>query len=111
MVCLCIIFRNDYSEGAHPQVLDALIRTNLESTAGYGEDPYCAAAAEAVRARFGCPDGAVHFLVGGTQTNFTAISAFLRPWEAAVAVDTGTSPSMKPALWRPGGTKVITVPP
>ena len=78
-------FRNDYSEGAHPRVLEALIRTNLESTAGYGEDAYCAAAAAAIRTRFGCPSAAVHFLVGGTQTNFTAISAFLRPWEAAVS--------------------------
>ena len=69
-------FRNDYSEGAHPRVLEALIRTNLESTAGYGEDAYCAAAAAAIRTRFGCPSAAVHFLVGGTQTNFTAISAF-----------------------------------
>ena len=68
-------FRNDYSEGAHPQVLDALIRTNLESTAGYGEDPYCAAAAEAVRARFGCPDGAVHFLVGGTQMRLSLVGS------------------------------------
>ena len=42
-------FRNDYSEGAHPRVLEALIRTNLESTAGYGEDAYCAAAAAAIR--------------------------------------------------------------
>ena len=42
-------FRNDYSEGAHPRVLEALIRTNLESTAGYGEDAYCAAAAAANR--------------------------------------------------------------
>ena len=103
-------FRNDYSEGAHPQVLDALIRTNLESTAGYGEDPYCAAAAEAVRARFGCTDGAVHFLVGGTQTNFTAISAFLRPWEAAVAVDTGHIAVHETGAVEARGHKVITVP-
>ena len=103
-------FRNDYSEGAHPQVLEALIRTNLEPTAGYGEDPYCAAAAEAVRARFGCPDGAVHFLVGGTQTNFTAISAFLRPWEAAVAVDTGHIAVHETGAVEARGHKVITVP-
>ncbi len=35
-----ISFKNDYSEGAHPRVLEALIRTNLEQTDGYGEDPY-----------------------------------------------------------------------
>ena len=29
-------FRNDYSEGAHPQVLQALTDTNLVQTCGYG---------------------------------------------------------------------------
>ncbi len=82
-------FRNDYSEGALPEVLDALVRTNLCATVGYGLDPYCAEAAEAIRARFACPDADVHFLVGGTQTNQTAIGAFLRPWEAVIAAGTG----------------------
>ena len=81
-------FLNDYSEGCLPEVLDALTATNLESTPGYGTDPYCEEARAAIRARFACPEAAVHFLVGGTQTNFTAISAFLRPWEAVIAADT-----------------------
>lgn len=64
-------FRNDYSEGALPQVLDALVRTNLESTCGYGRDAYCQQAEQTILTRFACPDAQVHFLVGGTQTNFT----------------------------------------
>ena len=44
-----IYFHNDYSEGCHPMVLDALTRTNLEPTPGYGEDAYCARAAEKIR--------------------------------------------------------------
>ena len=32
-------FRNDYSEGAHPKVLQALADTNLRQTVGYGMDP------------------------------------------------------------------------
>lgn len=35
------------------------------------------------------PQAAVHFLVGGTQVNETAISAFLRPWEAVVSASSG----------------------
>ena len=35
-----IYLKNDYSEGAHPRVLSALIETNLEATTGYGEDEY-----------------------------------------------------------------------
>ena len=82
-------FQNDYSEGAHPNVLRALCDTNLSSTPGYGLDDDCRRAADAIRARFACPEADVHFLVGGTQTNQLAASAFLRPWEAMVAADTG----------------------
>ena len=82
-------FQNDYSEGAHPNVLRALCDTNLCSTPGYGLDDDCRRAADAIRARFACPDADVHFLVGGTQTNQLAAAAFLRPWEAMVAADTG----------------------
>ena len=41
-----IYFHNDYSEGCHQKVLEALTRTNLEQTPGYGEDHYCAEAAD-----------------------------------------------------------------
>ena len=34
-------FRNDYSEGAHPEILSALCDTNLIKTPGYGHDDYC----------------------------------------------------------------------
>ena len=40
------LFINDYSEGCHPRILEALTRTNLEQLPGYGADHYCAEAAE-----------------------------------------------------------------
>ena len=55
-----INFRNDYSEGALPQVLQALTDTNFEATCGYGMDDYCTRAAETVRRRFACPNADVH---------------------------------------------------
>ena len=82
-------FRNDYGNGAHPHVLEALCRTNLELTAGYGLDPYCEKAADRIRQLCGHPQAEVHFIVGGTQANKTALGAFLRPWEAVVTADTG----------------------
>ena len=82
-------FRNDYSNGAHPKVMDALCKTNLELTAGYGMDPYCQQAADQIRHLCHCPQADVHFLVGGTQVNKTALGAFLRPWEAVISADTG----------------------
>ena len=45
-------FRNDYSEGAHPQVLQALTDTNLVQTCGYGVDPICEDGLR--RSRSGC---------------------------------------------------------
>ena len=49
-------FQNDYSEGAHPNVLRALCDTNLCATPGYGLDDDCRRAADAIRARFACPE-------------------------------------------------------
>ena len=34
-----LYFRNDYGNGAHSAVLEALTRTNMDLTAGYGLDP------------------------------------------------------------------------
>ena len=84
-----LYFRNDYGAGAYPAVLEALCRTNLERTAGYGTDRYCLEAAETIRTLCRCPEAAVHFLAGGTQVNKTALAAFLRPYEAAVAAASG----------------------
>lgn len=40
------MFRNDYSEGAAPQILEALTRTNDEQCVGYTEgDPTASAPA------------------------------------------------------------------
>ena len=84
-----ISFRNDYSEGAHPQVLAALEQNNLITTCGYSMDDFCAEARDIVRARFSCPQADVHFMVGGTIANTTAIAAALRPWEGVIAAGAG----------------------
>ena len=82
-------FVNDYSEGAHPQVLAALEKNNLVTTCGYSMDDFCAEARGIVRARFSCPQADVHFMVGGTIANTTVIAAALRPWEGVIAATTG----------------------
>ena len=84
-----ISFRNDYSEGAHPSVLDAIGKHNFETTCGYSMDPFCQQAAATVRALTACPDADVHFIVGGTLANTIVISAALRPWEGVIAATTG----------------------
>lgn len=82
-------FKNDYSEGAHPRILQALVETNLEQVDGYGEDRFSLQAIELIKQRLQRSDVAIHLLSGGTQTNLITISAFLRPHEAAIAASTG----------------------
>ena len=84
-----IRFTSDYCEGAHPTLLAALADTNLEGNPGYGTDDHCQAAARMLCRLIGQPDAQVHFLTGGTQTNQTAIAAFLRPHEAAICAASG----------------------
>jgi len=82
-------FRNDYSEGAHPKILEALMKASLEQSETYGKDRHSLHAAELIRNELGRSDVDIHFLAGGTQTNLVAISAFLRPHEAAVSAVSG----------------------
>ncbi|MDD2978729.1 MAG: low specificity L-threonine aldolase [Hespellia sp.] len=82
-------FECDYTQGAHPKVMEMLQKTNMEQTAGYGEDPYCEAAKELICSACGKPDADVHFLVGGTQTNATIIASVLRPYQGVLCAETG----------------------
>ena len=105
-----IYFRNDYSTGAHPVVLEALIRENGIRSPGYGCDPCCEAAADTIRSLCAAPQAAVHFLVGGTQVNATAIAAFLRPYEAVIAAESGHVCVHEAGAIEHGGHKVIHCP-
>lgn len=82
-------FRNDYSEGVHPNILKTLTETNLIQTCGYGMDDYCSQAADLIRELCSAPEAAVHFLVGGTQTNLIVINSFLQDYECVIAAHTG----------------------
>ena len=103
-------FRNDYSEGAHPKVLQALTDTNLEQTGGYGTDPRCLAAADLVRQLCQAPEADVHFLVGGTQTNLVVIESVLKPFEAVIAAGTGHVNVHETGAIEATGHKVCAVP-
>ena len=105
-----LYFRNDYSEGACPQVLKALADTNLIPTAGYGTDQFCAGAADTIRSLCEAPEAQVHFLVGGTQVNKTAIGAFLRPYGAVIAADTGHICVHETGAIEQNGHKILALP-
>ena len=78
-------FTNDYSEGAHKNILQALIKTNFEQTDGYGVDKYCKQAEEIIKKLINNEKSNVHFLTGGTVTNAAFISSALRPHEGVIA--------------------------
>lgn len=105
-----VSFENDYNKGAHPAVLEALVRTNSESQTGYGGDPYCASATEKIRRACACPTADVTFLVGGTQTNAVVISAMLKEYEGVVAADTGHVSLHEAGAIEGTGHKVLTIP-
>ena len=84
-----IRFNNDYNHGAHPAILEALTQTNSESYGGYGLDEWCEKASAEIKKHLDCPKATIHFMVGGTQTNFTVISAVLRPYQSVIAASTG----------------------
>lgn len=102
-------FRNDYSEGAHPRVIQALMDTNLEQTVGYGADPRCETARNTIRRLCNAPDAAVHFLVGGTQTNMLVIESLLQPYEAVISAHTGHVNVHETGAVEATGHKVCTV--
>ena len=105
-----IYFHNDYSEGCHEKILQRLQQTNLEQTPGYGADEYCHSAAQKIRAL--CEDDtlAVHFLVGGTQTNLTVIAAALRPHQGVICARTGHIHVHETGAVEATGHKVLEVP-
>ena len=105
-----IRFDSDYMAGAHPEVLDALVRTNLELTAGYGNDPYTVEAKELIRKATGCSDAEVMFLVGGTQTNATATDGLLARHEGVLAAESGHIAVHESGAIEASGHKVLTLP-
>lgn len=82
-------FESDYNNGAHQEILEALIKTNGEKTPGYGTDEYCESAKAKIAKACGREDVRVEFLVGGTQTNSIIISTMLCDHEGVVAATTG----------------------
>jgi threonine aldolase len=102
-------FKNDYSEGAHPRILNALVETNLEQTDGYSMDYHTQGAIDLLKKKIDREDVDIHLLVGGTQVNLTVISAFLRPHQAAIGADTSHINCHETGAIEATGHKVITM--
>jgi len=100
----------DYNEGAHPLIMEALCKTNMEQLPGYGADYISLRAKDRVKAACGCRNASVFFLAGGTQTNQLIISTMLKPYEGVIAATTGHVSTHEAGAIEYTGHKVLTIP-
>ena len=105
-----LYFQNDYHAGCHAEILRRLDRLSQRDFPGYGQDELCGKAADTIRRLCGREDLAVHFLVGGTQTNLTVIAAALRPYQAVIAAQSGHIHVHETGAVEATGHKVLALP-
>lgn len=101
-------FKNDYSEGAHPSILNRLVETNSTQSIGYGEDEFCNEARELITKHIK-RDSAIHFVSGGTQANLIVISSILKPHESVIAAESGHIAVHETGAIEATGHKVNTI--
>ena len=102
-----IKFDSDYMCGCHSEVLKRIVATNMEETPGYCCDEYCQKASELIKKECGNDEAQVWFMVGGTQTNSTVLSALLRNHEGVIAADSGHISVHEAGAIEASGHKVI----
>ncbi len=102
-------FKNDYSEGGHPNILNRLIETNLTQQLGYGEDEYSTQAKKLLRENIDNPNADIYFVSGGTQTNLLVISTLLQVHEAVISAKTGHIFAHETGAIEATGHRVITI--
>ncbi|KAJ5756249.1 hypothetical protein N7533_005792 [Penicillium manginii] len=103
---------DDYSEGAHPQILEALLRTNSTQQVSYGNDEYSDAARRMIRERIDCgeDDADIFFVPSGTSANLISIASCLRPYEAVITLESGHIACKEAGAIEATGHKLILVP-
>lgn len=101
-------FYNDYSEGAHPNILKLLFESSLEQNTGYGYDKHSLRAKELIKAELKS-DSDIYFVSGGTQANLIGLSSMLKSYEAVIAPITGHIAVHEAGAIEATGHKVITV--
>lgn len=105
-----IHFDCDYMAGAHPEVLQAIVKNNRMQTSGYGSDEFCERAKSLIRKACGKPDAQVWFMVGGTQTNSTVIDGLLHGTDGVICTETAHINVHEAGAIELFGHKVITLP-
>ncbi|NIF05182.1 aminotransferase class I/II-fold pyridoxal phosphate-dependent enzyme [Chryseobacterium sp. Tr-659] len=102
-------FKNDYSEGCHPNILQALLQYNLNQQAGYGEDEYSLKAKELIKEKIKKEDAQVYFVSGGTQANLIVISSILKPYQCAISASPGHILNNETGAIEATGHKILSI--
>ena len=104
------LFHNDYNKMCHPLVLQKMQEMADMPMTSYGIDECCQRGADLIRKACNNEAVAVHFLVGGTQTNLTVIAASLRAHQAVVAAHSGHISEHETGAIEATGHKIIMLP-
>lgn len=102
-------FLNDYSEGAHTQILEALIQTNKIQQDGYGNDSYSAEAKILIQQQLNNLEADITFVSGGTQANLIIISSALRAHQSVISADSGHIALREAGAIEATGHKINTI--
>ncbi len=105
-----ISFENDYIQGCHEQILQALIQSNYDREPGYGADRFSKSAAEKIRKACECDSAQIFFLAGGTQTNQITVDCLLDSHEGVFAAATGHIACHEAGAIEFTGHKVLELP-
>ena len=77
-------FGSDNHSGVHPQIMDAIIRTNNNFETAYGEDQYTKQVLKQLEDLLG-GDCTAFFVFNGTGANIVALQGFLRSYNSVLA--------------------------
>lgn len=102
-------FKNDYSEGCHPNILQTLLQCNLEQQAGYGEDEYSLKAKKLIKEKIKKADSEVYLVSGGTQANLIVISSILKPYQCAISASSGHILNNETGAIEATGHKILSI--
>ena len=102
-------FLDDYSEGCHPKILEAMASTNMVQQTAYGDDEYSEQAKSLIREHLGQTSIPIYFVASGTLANLIIVSSALRSHEAVISASTGHIVVRETGAIEATGHKIITV--
>ncbi|MFT5220054.1 MAG: threonine aldolase [Planctomycetota bacterium] len=103
-------FLNDYSEGCHPAILEALVGSNLVQQSAYGDDQYSILARKLIGQQLGKETPPIFFVAGGTLANLIIATTSLRSHEAIIAASSAHIVVHETGAIEATGHKIISVP-